>query len=223
MCERSMCVENNLKRSNLSFHKYFSFHRLVQMYESSQKNQHTHTTEITKSHRHTHSGSRTRARINEISGNLPEHCLSVFGSVPDWHQWGPLATGSQPQSHPTMTADQRVFHCKKRSENISISLRSIGISESVGSSFKINGCSTITTKMSCTTHLKWLANGRASSKRASLSKLSLQTRSAWVRMVFSLFLMSSASSLVVSRNILLHLSMVSLTAVRLLSRSSWKL
>ena len=52
-------------------------------------------------------------RTNEISGYLPEHCPSVFGSVPDWHQWGPLVTGSQPQFHPTMTADQRVFHCKK--------------------------------------------------------------------------------------------------------------
>ena len=69
--------------------------------------------------------------------------------------------------------------------------------------------------------LKCDVNGNASSNSNSRSLLRRHTRSAWLRMVFSLFLMSSASEFVVSRSILLHLSMVWLTVSRLLSRSSW--
>ena len=69
--------------------------------------------------------------------------------------------------------------------------------------------------------LKCDARGSASSRCERRSALSLQTRSACPRIVSNLVLMSSASSFVVSRNILLHLSIVTLTAFFFSSRSSW--
>lgn len=67
--------------------------------------------------------------------------------------------------------------------------------------------------------LKCVAKGRADSNWCRRSALNWQTMSAWVFMLSSLDLISSVWALVVSRNILLHLFIMSFTAFRFWLRS----